>query len=277
MGPTPASWSLSETKTRRIRLVVAYDGTDFCGWAPQRGRRTVHGTLTDAVRRVSGEENEPVGASRTDAGAHARAQSCHFDTDVSMPMENWRRALNDALPGDVAVQSARIVHREFHARFWALNRWYRYRIHCAPRDPERGRYTYGWGRPLDTGAMAEAARRFEGQRDFRAFTQLLEAHENTVRTVSSVRVSQARDEVRIDIVALAFARGMMRRVCGALFEVGRGSRDPETIDRLFERPYDRDYSGHWPVVLPAGGLCLMKVDYGRKPSDQSGRFRNDND
>ena len=114
MAPRPPFSSLS---TKRIKLVVSYDGTDFRGWAAQTGQRTVQSTLTEAVRRATGEDVEIVGASRTDSGAHALGQVCHFDTSVNMEVRNWPRVLNNLLETDVAVQSAEEVGDDFNCRF----------------------------------------------------------------------------------------------------------------------------------------------------------------
>lgn len=262
---TPAFWSLSGTKTHRVKLVVAYDGADFCGWAPQEGQRTVHSTLSGAVREVSREEPEIVGASRTDSGAHAKGQVCHFDTTRPIKPAKWVRALNDLLPRDLKVVSCQLVNRGFHSRFWAQDRWYRYRILTGPPDPERARYTFPFCRPLDADKMNRAAQKLVGEHDFLAFTQLVEVEENTVRTMFKFDVRQVRDEVRIDVVGTAFARGMMRRMSGALWEIGRGMREPEMLDELLRQRVKNEV--HWPTVLPASGLTLMKIRYGPGMTD----------
>lgn len=252
--------------TRRVRLIVAYDGTDFCGWAAQPGLRTVQSTLKEAVRQVSGEEIEIAGASRTDSGAHARGQVCHFDTDRPIPPDKWTLALNRVLPLDLTVRRSTWVPDDFHSRFSARDRWYRYRIHAGPRDPERARYVHEEPRSVDVAMMAKAGCLLVGTHDFRAFTEELDpAVHNTVRTLRSVAVTRVHDEVRIDIVGTAFLRGMMRRMAGALLEVGLGRRDADTIPRLLDPSRRNDLT--WPVVLPARGLTLMRVTYGRHPRD----------
>ncbi|KXK13762.1 MAG: pseudouridylate synthase I [Armatimonadetes bacterium OLB18] len=148
----------SNSLTRRIKLTVAYDGTDFCGWAAQAGRRTVQSTLIEAVRRVSGEDTEIVGASRTDSGAHAKGQVCHFDTATPIEPARWTQALNRILPPDVAVCRAAYVSPRFHARFCASDRRYRYRIATGDRDPFADRYAHWLGRTLDLSAYADCGR-----------------------------------------------------------------------------------------------------------------------
>lgn len=264
MPRRPPCWNLS-TK-RRIRLVVAYDGYDFCGWAPQDGLRTVRGILTEAVRQISGEENEIIAASRTDSGAHAVGQVCHFDTRNPMPSDRWPLALNQLLPSDVVVKRSDLVPNRFHSRFWADKRWYRYRILTGQRDPHRARTTWFTPQPQNVERMNEAAARFLGVHDFLAFSQELPPGTNTTRELRSVEVRRLRDEIVIDVHGNAFLRGMMRRISGTLWEIGRGKREPEWVSELLAMR-DRE-TIPWPTVLPAHGLCLMRVFYGRHPLDK---------
>ncbi len=261
-----ASKTGSETlPPRRIKLVVAYDGTDFSGWAPQSGRRTVQSTLKEAIRRVSGEDVEIIGASRTDSGAHAKGQVCHFDSSVAIDPAKWTSVLNNVMEPDVAIVSSESVDKDFHSRFSVVDRFYRYRIQTAPRDPQRSRYSHTYCRPLDVQKMQEAAKALVGRHDFLAFTEELEPTvENTWRDLFKVDVRQVRDEVWVDVVGTAFLRGMMRRMSGALLEVGRGYRAQEQIGQLLGEAREQL---RWPVVLPAKGLCLMRVRYGRQPRD----------
>lgn len=246
----------------RAKLVVSYDGTDFCGWAAQTGQRTVQGILTEAVRRISGEENEIWGASRTDSGAHAKGQVCHFDTLNPIPVHKWTTVLNRVLPDDVAVLNSVQVPDDFSSRFWVVDRWYRYRIALNnPPDPHRIRWVHHYGRELDLKAMQEAAMFLQGEHDFLAFTEELQPHiTNTVRVLRKVKVSRVRDEVWVDVVGTAFLRGMMRRMSGVLLEIGRAHRPVEEVSVLLSA--ERHHL-QWPVVLPARGLTLMRVDYGR--------------
>ena len=267
MGTRPRRPSSSSLTKERIKFVVAYDGSEYRGWAPQRGQRTVHGTLTEAVRQVSGEDCEIYGASRTDSGANALGQVCHFDCGVPIPVERWPRALNQVLPEDLTVVSAERVHPDFNSRFWAAKRWYRYRIQTAWRDPLRGRYAFTYcARELDLRPMKRAAKQFLGVHDFLAFSQLVEPGQNTVREIYGFKVSRVRDEVWIDVVGSAFVRGMMRRMSGALWDIGRGAKEPDEIGRLLKKRVKAEIE--WPTVLPACGLTLMKVFYGRHPYDR---------
>jgi len=161
--------------------------------------------LKDAVRQVSGEDCEIIGASRTDSGAHALGQVCHFDTEL--PQARWVQGLNRQLPLDLRVKSAEIVSMEFNSRFSAFDRWYRYRILLADGDPYRMKTGYWTHHRLNLEKMQEAAKLLEGEHDFEAFTEELEETvENTVRNLFSVKVGQLKDEIRIDIVGTAFLR-----------------------------------------------------------------------
>jgi len=264
-GTVEKTMAVDGHATMRIKFVVAYDGTDFCGWAAQAGHRTVQQTVADGIRRVSKEDVEVVGASRTDSGAHARGQVCHFDSSVPIEPSVWPRAINRVLPADVAVIRASRVADDFHARFCAEDRWYRYRIRTGERDPFASRLAHDYGKPLDVDSMQAAGRLLEGRHDFRAFTEELQPHiENTVRTMRRVTVRAIRDEIWIEIGGTAFLRGMMRRMAGGLLEVGAGRRPPESIGELLT---EKRSELHWPVVLPAKGLTLMRVRYGNPPRD----------
>jgi tRNA pseudouridine38-40 synthase len=252
----------------RVKLVVGYDGSDFRGWAFQAGHRTVRGVLTEAFRRAVGEDIEVVGASRTDSGAHAKGQVCHFDTSLPIPTSKWPSILNKVLPEDLVVISAEEVSEVFHARFSAEDRFYRYRIRQGARDPFAGRYAHQHERDLDISLMKEAGAMLVGTHDFRAFTEELDpGTENTVRTMRSVEVysapsEDAASEIWLDIVGTAFLRGMMRRMAGALLEVGAGRRKLDSVRELLSDQRDQL---HWPVVLPAKGLCLMSIRYSDPP------------
>src|SRR2546423_5545548 len=250
--------------TNRIKLVVSYDGTDFRGWAAQTGLRTVQGTLTEAVRRVSGEDCEIVGASRTDSGAHARGQVCHFDTSVPIERDKWAQALNRVLPSDVSVLKAARAAPDCNSRFCVIDRFYRYRIALGTRDPFRTRYAHDYWDSLDVSKMESASEALIGSHDFRGYTEELDPTvENTRRKISSVEVMKRGDEIWIDVVATAFLRGMMRRIAGCLFEIGRGARDVKDAKRILTQWREM----HLPVVLPAKGLTLMRIRYGRHPKD----------
>lgn len=244
---------------------MQYDGTDFCGWAAQSGQRTVQSTLKDAVRQISDDVSEIIGASRTDSGAHAKGQVCHFDSKNPIPEQNWVRALNDLLPADVGIQHSKRVPMDFHSRFSAKWRHYRYRFSIGNREPLKNRYTHNLWKPLDLGAMQTAAQALIGSHDFWSFSEETPPEANCRRELHFVQVRQVRNEVWLDVIGNAFMRGMMRRMAGGLMEVGQGVRPVSDITALLA-PRQRDGIFR-PVVLPARGLCLLNVRYGRHPKD----------
>lgn len=254
------------TDARRIQLIVAYDGTDFCGFAAQADQRTVQRTLTEAIRRVTGEMNEIIGASRTDSGAHAEGQAIHFDTFATTPVKKWKPVLNRMLPDDVKIVGAVEREPDFHARFCAHRRKYRYTVLRTGDSPFRARFGFVDENPrIDLNLMQEAALPFEGVHDFRAFTEELDPSvENTVREITSVKVSSHEDEIWIDIEGTAFLRGMMRRISGFLWEASLRKRPVSDAKVLLS---DQRSSLQWPVVLPAKGLCLKEVVYLDPPAD----------
>lgn len=224
--------------------------------------------MTEAVRQISGEENEIIGASRTDSGAHAKGQVCHFDTGNPMPVERWAQALNRRLPTDLRVRKSESALGDFHSRFSASFREYRYTISDGDPDPIRGRFCHSVWHSLDVELMSQTSEILVGSHDFRAFSEEIPADSNTIREVLRLKIERVRSEIRLTIAGKAFLRGMIRRITGGLFEVGRGYRPAEEIGQLLD-PNRRD-SLQWPVVLPANGLMLMRVVYGRHPKD----FRN---
>lgn len=243
----------------RIRLTIAYDGTDYCGFAPQVDQRTVHGVVTEAVRVSTGEDVEIVGASRTDGGAHACGASAHFDTANPMPPETWRLVLNKVLPEDCRIVLSEQVGEDFHARFSATSRVYRYRFLLNEFDPFRRRYAHVYWKDLDVDLMKAGAGALVGEHDFRGYTEEVGPEVlNTTRRLHRVEVLRIEDEVHLTVQGTAFLRGMMRRMAGMLFEVGRGHRPVEDCQRLLSQERDEM---QWPVVLPAKGLTLMEVLY----------------
>ena len=243
----------------RIKLTIAYDGTDFCGFAPQQEVRTVHGALTEGVFRATGEQVEIVGASRTDGGAHALGACAHFDSANPMSAETWRLVLNKVLPEDCRIVLSEAVGDEFHARFSATSRVYRYRFLLNEFDPFRRRYAHVYWRELDIDAMKKASQALTGEHDFRGYTEEVGPDVlNTTRTLHQVDIEAVGDEVHLTVQGTAFLRGMMRRMAGMLFEIGRGHRPVDDCARLLTKERERM---QWPVVLPAKGLTLMEVRY----------------
>jgi tRNA pseudouridine38-40 synthase len=258
----------------RLRLDLAYDGTDFHGWAGQPGLRTVQGTLEAALAQVLRVESAPVTcAGRTDTGVHARGQVAHLDVaeetlvrsagrSTRPPAEALLRRLNGVLPDDVRLHRISVAPDGFDARFSAVWRRYAYRIADAPGlvDPLARGWVLAWPRALDLDAMNDAARRLLGERDFAAFCKKREGA-TTIRTL--LDLSWARDEQGVAVAAVradAFCHNMVRALVGAMIVVGEGRREPMWAGEVLARG-ERDPR---VTVVHAHGLTLEEVGY---PSD----------
>lgn len=240
-----------------VVLVIEYDGTDFHGFAKQRDVRTVQGELWATIARVEGTNFEIFGAGRTDAGAHAMGQTIHFQSHLPIEAREWKRILNRSLPRDIRVRSARKAPDEFHARFSARSREYRYSFLNRPSPSVfLERYAVLEPRALDAERMDEASRLFVGEHDFQAFTQEREGERSSVRRIFRAEVRRAGEYVRYTVEGTAFLRGMVRMMSGALWDIGLRKWEPDEVRRMLETP-----GAAKPTVLPAHGLCLMKVRY----------------
>jgi len=238
--------------------VLEYDGSAFSGWQQQAKGRTVEAELKRALRELTGQDHTVYGAGRTDAGAHAEGQVASFHTDGRIAPRRLVAALNARLPDDVAVLSAQDVPDDFHARYSARWRRYRYRYLDRPSRPalERGR-CWHVREPLDIDAMAEAARALEGRHDWTSFCSASEPAGDRVREMRSARVARKGAFVELELVAEGFLRGLVRSIAGALAEVGRGERPAEWVGKVL-RARDRRQAAR---TAPAGGLTLMEVIY----------------
>jgi tRNA pseudouridine38-40 synthase len=242
-----------EDAPRRYSARVEYDGTDFAGFQVNPGKRTVQGTLEDALARLGdGVVRRVDGAGRTDAGVHALGQVIGFSYVGRLDALGLGAALAAILPRDVAVRDIRPAPERFNPRYAARYRDYRYTIWNGPPSPLRERTANGVREPLDTDAMARAASAFIGRHDFRVFGT---GDRDPVRTVTAVRVGRTGRYVTIDVRAESFLRGQVRRMVGLLVEVGLGKRDMEAV-----RSALADHGTTMkPPAAPAKGLCLRHV------------------
>ena len=250
---------------RRFRATVEYDGTEFAGFQSQRNARTVQGELEAALSRLSGGNRQPVvGAGRTDAGVHATGQVIAFTYPGKLSETALTDALNGTLPPDLAVRDLRRAPDEFHPRYAARYREYRYSIWNGSRSPLRERTALWVRQDLDIAAMARAATAFEGRHDFSAVGG---PDPQPVRTVHRLRVRRDGSLVTIDVRADAFLRGMVRRIVAVLLAVGKGQLDPSAVPGLLGagRPALRG------AAAPARGLCLRRVVLGRRRAQNGKR------
>jgi tRNA pseudouridine38-40 synthase len=241
-----------------MKVVLEYDGSGFAGWQQQAHGRTVEAELKRALKAVTGQDLKVYAAGRTDAGAHAEGQVVSFQTDGRISPHRLVAALNARLPADVAVLSGEEVPDEFHARYSAKWRRYRYRYLDRPSRPalERGRCWHVRG-ALDVDAMSAAAKALTGKHDWTSYCTASEPPNARVREMRSARVVRRGDVVELELVAEGFLRGLARGIAGALAEVGRGRRPPEWVGEVLEARDRRKAA----KTAPAGGLTLMEVIY----------------
>ena len=256
---------------RNIKLTIAYDGTDFNGWQAQPGQPTVQGTLTDVLERLTARRVMIYAAGRTDAGVHAAAQVVNFKTQSSLSAQEFQRAFNALLPPSIRVNAAEEVSPDFHSRWDALTKTYRYRIYRGRVVPPFvWKYVLHDPFELNFDAMAEGARLFEGERDFTSFAASTGSEEDdreraTTRTIYRSELIRAHcpdvrsssEEWNYVVRGKSFMRHMVRKIMGTLMEVGRGKLAPGDIAGLFELR-DRSKSG---PTMPPHGLCLESVEY----------------
>jgi tRNA pseudouridine38-40 synthase len=245
----------------RIALALEYDGSRFLGWQTQPGGGTVQDTLQAALSGIAGSAVQVTCAGRTDRGVHARGQVVHFDTEAARPDSAWVRGVNALLPDSVAVLWAARVADEFHARYAALARTYRYVLLNRPVRPALAARHAGWTHaPLDVAAMRAAALQLVGEHDFSAFRAAECQAKSPVRTLQALEV-QARGE-RIDFVlrANAFLQHMVRNIVGTLVYVGNGRHAPQWVGEVLA---SRDRARAAPTFA-AEGLYLERVEYAER-------------
>ncbi|MGC4054898.1 MAG: tRNA pseudouridine(38-40) synthase TruA [Paludibaculum sp.] len=246
---------------RRIRITVAYDGTEFHGWQVQPGLPTIQGWLEQIL---TGIESAPVhvhGSGRTDAGVHAHAQVAAFDLANPIPCDNLRRAVNRLLPRSIRVTSVQEAAEDFHPRFQAKEKTYEYRIwreEICP--PMRRLYVYHHPYPLDEGGIIAAAALLEGEHDFTAFSAADEKDElggSKVRRIFASAVWREGGELVYRVRGSGFLKHMVRMIMGTLLEVGKGNlTEADVLARL-----EPGYPAKAGPAVPASGLCLMNVEY----------------
>jgi tRNA pseudouridine38-40 synthase len=244
-----------------VRLLLAYDGSGFRGWAAQRSQRTVEGVLRDALARFLGSEPELSVAGRTDAGVHARGQVASFPWPTEVDLERLHRSLNAMLGPEVVTLDVRPAPEWFDARFSATARVYRYRIDVGPwPDPFEARLV--WHRPgaLALPEMRAAASPLLGEHDFAAFCRRPPNGSSTVRRLERLSVAKHGDRVEVVARANAFAHQMVRSLVGLLVRVGDGRLSPAEVPEILEGR-DRSRAGQ---LAPAHGLTLERVVYGRR-------------
>jgi tRNA pseudouridine38-40 synthase len=253
---------------RNFLLKIEYDGSEFSGWQRQPNVRTVQGELENALSRVCGVPITIHGTSRTDAGVHAFGQQASFKGEFGIPTERIQLAVNNILTGgknmasvvgDVRVVELCQKDLDFHARFNACGKKYRYIINNSPDvDIFRRKYCYQIVRPLDIEGMKKAAKYIVGTHDFACFQSAGgQVCETTVRTVFSLDIYNSGQDIIIEIAGDGFLYNMVRNITGTLVEVGLGKKEPEDLEFIIQSK-NRENAGH---KAPAGGLYLVEVYY----------------
>ncbi len=243
---------------KRVRLVVAYDGTAYSGWQLQPGVRTIEGELNRCLSELLGEKIQVIGASRTDAGVHALCNIAVFDTKARIPGEKISYALNQRLPEDIRIRSSCEVPGDFHPRKCESRKTYEYRIlNSSFPVPTRRLYAHFTYVPLNVELMREAASYLEGEHDFKSFCSAAAVVESTVRTILDIQIRREGEEIVIQVCGNGFLYNMVRIIAGTLMEAGRGVFPPEHVKEILEAR-DRRYAG---PTAPACGLTLIRYEF----------------
>jgi tRNA pseudouridine38-40 synthase len=247
----------------RMKVTVAYDGTDFAGYQIQPSGRTVQGTIQSVLQKV--HKGEPVNISasgRTDAGVHALGQVFHFDTDMNIPAEAWSKALNAMLPQDIFIKKVEKATDSFHSRFSAVSKEYHYKLLISNQpDVFRRNHMFHYPYPLNIHDIQKACSYFLGTYDFTSFSSARSEVADKVRTIFALELTKEGDILTFKIRGSGFLYNMVRIIVGTLLEVGQGKRKPEAIMTTIAGK-DRALAGK---TAPAHGLYLHQVYYQDKP------------
>ena len=246
--------------TKRLALILEYDGTNYCGFQWQANAPTIQSELEKALEKLTGDKIRAAASSRTDTGVHARGQVVSFDTSSSLPVEAFVHGLNFHLPEDIAVKSAYQVNNSFMVRSTSVSREYSYYIlNSQTRSPMTARFAHRIAGELDVEAMNRACHVLVGIHDFASFASDIgdEPEISTIRQVYLAKVKRDGDIVVFNIVANAFIRHQIRSTAGALVQVGLNKLSEDEFVSILE---DKKIGLACPT-LPACGLCLMRVNY----------------
>lgn len=245
-------------KERNIKLILEYDGTNYSGWQKQPDAKSIQETLENAILKITGEKVNLIGSGRTDSRVHALGQVANFKTNSKIPGNRFVKALNSMLPSDIAVRESMEVDDDFHARFNAIGKEYKYLIYNNKvRSPLKRNYSYFVDYDLDIEKMREALDLFLGTHDFRGFMSSGSSIKTTVRTISNIEFIKKEDIIELSIMGNGFLYNMVRIIVGTLVDIGIGKIDITDISDIIES-CDRNKAGH---TAPPEGLYLSKVFY----------------
>lgn len=243
---------------KRIKLTVAYDGTNYCGWQIQPNGITIEEVLNKKLSKLTGEEVRIIGASRTDSGVHARGNVAVFDSETTIPPERVAYALNQCLPKDIVIVKSEEVPTDWHPRYCNTVKTYEYHIlNTDIPDPIRRLHHTFVSYNLDIEKMQVAAAYLLGEHDFSSFCNVRTNVEDTVRKIYELSIVKNGDQLIIKIIGNGFLYNMVRIIVGTLLRVGRGFYTPEKVKDILEAK-DRQEAG---VTAPPQGLVLAAIEY----------------
>lgn len=243
---------------KRVKLTIAYDGTNYCGWQIQPNGITIEELVNKALRKLTGENITVIGASRTDSGVHAMGNVAVFDTETTIPSDRIAMAVNRILPEDIVVMKSEEVALDFHPRYCDCEKTYEYHIvNTRTLIPTKRLTNYFVSYELDIDKMREGAAYLLGEHDFASFCNIKTDVENTVRTVKELEILKNNEEITIRISGNGFLYNMVRIIVGTLIRVGRGFYQPEQVKEILEAK-NRKAAG---VTAPPHGLMLMEIRY----------------
>lgn len=243
---------------KNIKLTIEYDGTEYCGWQRQQNGLSIQQVIEEGLERITGDQITITGSGRTDSGVHARGQVANFFTNASIPAERFSYALNSVLPRDIRIVDSEEVSPDFHARYSAKGKRYRYAILLNPHGTAIGhRYYYHIRQSLDVDKMAQACRDLIGTYDFKAFQAYGSSVKTTERTIYTAEFDTKMPYVNFIIEGNGFLYNMVRIIVGTLIEIGAGKKEPEDMKKIILSK-DRNFAG---PTAPPQGLFLDKVFY----------------
>lgn len=243
---------------KRIKLTIAYDGTNYCGWQIQPNGITVEEVINKALQKLTGEPILVIGASRTDSGVHAMGNVAVFDSETTIPPEKIAVALNQRLPDDIVITKSEEVPLDFHPRYCDCSKTYEYHIiNTRIPIPTKRLTNYFVSYDLNIDHMKEAASYLVGEHDFVSFCNVRTDVENTVRTITALDILTNGNEITIRITGNGFLYNMVRIIAGTLMKVGMGEWEPERMTEILEGR-DRKLAG---PTAPAKGLTLMEIHF----------------
>lgn len=243
---------------KRVKLIVSYDGTNYCGWQIQQNGITVEEVLNKTISALVNEKIAVIGASRTDSGVHALGNVAVFDTESQIPAEKMSFALNQRLPEDIRIQHSCEVSPQWHPRYCDTRKTYEYRILNRKFSiPTERLYSHFFYYPLNVADMRRGAAYLVGEHDFKSFCSARSQVENTIRTIYALDIQKEGDMICIRISGNGFLYNMVRIIVGTLIKVGTGMYPPEHVKEILEAK-DRRMAG---PKAEARGLTLMEIEY----------------